>query len=243
MTRNLKALGLALVAVFALSAVVASGASASPALFTAEVSAEETAKIHGGQIGTDKFVIGTGANPAELTCATASLVGKALTQGKQSTEVTLEPTYATCHAIVTVLTVKVTRTATVTMNGCAYKFNATKNTASTPFSADLTIECPEVGGVTKTIEIHVYGNAAEPHNGTVICTYDIGHQTISNQIQLTNDASGTPDDIVAHVNATVALTNTIPNATCTTATSSVYTGTDTLTATTEAGVNTHATVS
>jgi uncharacterized metal-binding protein len=240
MTRELKALGMALAAALALGAVAASGASAEPAKFTAEVGAGETAKIHGDQIGTNVLTVGG----KEMTCATATLTGEALTKGPESTEVTLTPKYETCHTIVTILGFKVTRTATVTMNGCAYVFSATKETAGTPFSADLTIECPTTVEPHKQhqIEIHVYKNSAHEHNKEVLCTYDIGHQTIKDAIELTN----TPEhDIVAHINAAVATTNTIQNATCGNEANPTWilTGEDTLTATGEAGESVGATVS
>jgi hypothetical protein len=221
MTRNLKALGLALVAAFALSAVMASGASAKTAQFTTQAG---TVHIDGAQVETDKFFIGT----KELTCTTANLKGTA--EGPEQSTVTLTPTYETCHAIVTILGFKVTRTATVTMNGCDYVFQATKETNETPYSADLTVTCHE----GNEIEIHVYKNSAEPHSEEVLCTYDIHHQTITDAIQLTNtkDANGVMD-IHAHVNANVTLTNTIESATCGTGENlnAKYEGTDTLRAT------------
>jgi len=68
------------------------------------------------------------------------------------------------------------------MNECDFELNATRNTASTPFSADLTVKCPTGG---KPIEVHVY-NSATKHE-SVLCTYDIFHQTVNNAIQLTNE--------------------------------------------------------
>jgi len=83
MTRNLKALGLALVASLALSAMVASAASGSAALFTSSVAAGETAKIHGDQLaGTnDTFTV----NGIPLTCETVPVTGNAITAGPSST--------------------------------------------------------------------------------------------------------------------------------------------------------------
>ena len=149
--------------------------------------------------------------------------------------------------VVTVFGFPVTRTVTVTTNGCAYKVNATKNTNSaggihTPFSADLSIECPKVGEVTKEIEVHVYSNGAEPHSGSVTCTYDIPEQTVNNQIQLTNEP-GNPDDIVAHVTATLDITNTMPGGVCTNAITSEYHGKETLTATNAEDESVNSTVS
>jgi hypothetical protein len=218
MIRNLKVLGLALAAVFATSAVAASAASAAPAKFTAGVGAGETAEIKGGQIGADTFHIGV----RTYTCATATVQGEALTVGPESTEVTLTPTYGTCHTVI----LGVTRTLTVTTNGCAYRFNATKNTGGHAFSTDLHIECP----AGKKIEIHVY----DTHNANTLCTYDIEPQTILDAVELTNVGGNVVADITE---AEVELHNTIPNVLCNSSTNPVliYTGEDQVEAFGEAG--------
>ena len=227
MIRNLKALGLALAAVFALGAVIASSAAAEPAQFTVEgIGATETAKIKGGQTGTDTFSVG--ALPP-LTCKTATLSGKAESDGAHFTSVTLEPVYSECHVVIGGI---FTFPATVTMNGCAYTFNATKNTVvGKPFTADLTIECP----INKKIEIHVYETKAKHEKNEPICTFDIFHQEIKNAIQLTNTPAG---KITADVeSAPVAVHNTILNKTCGEETFpiSIYKGNDLLEATNEVG--------
>jgi hypothetical protein len=231
MIRNLKVLGLALAAVFAMSAVAASAASAAPAKFTAGVGAGETATIKGGQIGTDTFHIGI----RTYTCATATVEGKALTVGPESTEVTLTPTYGTCHAVI----FGITRTATVTTNGCAYRFNATKNTGGYPFSADLHIECPP----EKQIEIHVYETSnANDAGAKTLCTYDIKPQTVLDAIELTNVGG----NVVADINeAEVELHNTILSVLCNSSTNpiSVYTGEDKLEAFKEGGAKVESSVS
>lgn len=219
MTRNLKVLGLALVAAMALSAVVASAASAAAAKFTADtVPAGTTATVKGEQSGVNTFTLTSGLT---LTCAVATAEGPAVTKGPESTEVSLTPKYETCHVVVAGLT----KAVTVTVNGCTYEFNATKNTGGKPFGADLTIKCP----AGKQIEIHVYKNKEHVN---VECTYDLGHQLINNQIELTNQvvAGANNDDILAHVNATVTLTNTIKNAVCgqSDIETAVYAGTFTL---------------
>jgi hypothetical protein len=129
----------------------------------------------------------------------------------------------------------------VTVNGCEYTFNATKNTNSaaaptpgilTPFSADLTVVCP----AGKQIEIHVYNTAAHNDVGVgVLCTYNIGPQQINNQIRLTNIV-GAPNDILAHIHANVAVT-TASGGICGAANqTAVYKGTDTLQALNAVGV-------
>jgi hypothetical protein len=236
MTHIPKLSSLVLAAMFALGVVAAPGASAETARFTTQVGTPETANVHGAQINVDVLSLG-GSN--KMTCSTATLSGKALTAGSESMEVTLEPTYETCHTIVSILGAFVTRTMTITMNGCAYKFKATKKTEEVPYSADLTIECP----AEKQIELHVYDTTAHNDVGTAtLCTYDVSSQTIGNAIQLTNTEA---EDIRAHSEAEVAVTNTIRNSICGEAASltATYLGEDTLTATNEAGQSVGLTVS
>ena len=242
MIRNIKVLGLALAAVFALSAVAASAASAAPALFTAGVGAGETAGVSGGQ--TAKFGDTFKVNGNPLSCEVATVSGKAKTKGTSSTEVALKPKYENCHVIIAGF---LTLPATVTVNECEYTFNATKETTDTegnptPFSADLTIDCP----AGKQIEIHVYASKAKHEAKEPLCTYDIEPQgPINNHIQLTNQA-GTPNDILAHVtNLPIVLDNTIKSSTCgeTTHPEAIYNGTDTLQAEKENGTKVNASVS
>lgn len=217
MTRNLKSLGVALMSALALGAVMVSPALASPAVFTANVPAGVTAKIHGGQVGVNTITF-TGL---ALTCTKVTATGQAVTAGASSTEITVTPEFETCHVVVAGLT----KIATVTHNGCNFKLNATKNTSGKPFSADFTVECP-----SKPIEIHIYNAAAS--EATVLCTFDLGHQTITDQIELTN-ISGSPDDVLAHLNVPLTVHNTLPSAVCGQATNepATYHGTLTLQAT------------
>ena len=233
MTRKSKLLALALTMAFALSAVAASAASAEPALFTAEVGAGETAKVMGGQ--TEAFGNEFSMNGNPFACEVAALSGEAGTAGPSSTTVSLKPKYENCHVIAFGF---ITLPATVTVNGCEYKFNATKNTPdtesnNTPFGADLAIVCPE----NQQIEIHVYESAAKHANDEPLCTYDIAPQTVNSHIQLTNHANS-PNDIIAHVtNLPIEFDNTIQSSLCgeTTHPNAIYNGEATLTAEDEAG--------
>jgi len=240
MTRNLKVLGLALLAVFAFSAVAASGASAAQAKFTCAVAAGELCEIHAEQAAgtTDTFTIE--GVPSPLTCVIANATGfleesEVHKKGPESPWATFTPEYKECHVVL----LGVTKFVTVTHNECRYTFEATKNTASTPFSADLTIICKE----PKQIEIHVYNDAAHKEE---ICTYDVRHQTIKDQIQLTNEfPAGKPDDVLAHVNAKVLVHNTKPVGVCgvLSTPNAIYKGTQTIRGTNEAKQFVNSTVS
>ncbi len=228
MIRKLKALGLALVAVFAVGAVASSVASAEvtkAGLFTFNVGANEQAEIHAEQVGAtvNTFTM----NGLALTCGTVNLTGNPVktkaspnqdevegnTKGPQSTDITLTPTFGpnNCHMVVAGLT----KTVTVTTNGCAFVLDAktteTKGVVSN--TALTTVECP----AGKKIEIHLYSTAAT--ETTTTCTYDIdpAANTTVPGITLDNKVN-TPtaaNDILATVKLEgITLNNTIVNAVC-----------------------------
>jgi hypothetical protein len=228
MTRNLKTLGLAIVAALALSAVLASAAAAEAGNFAANVAEEETAKIDGSQIGTNTFTI----NGLSVTCATANLTGKAKSAGPQFTEVSLEPVNEKCDVVVA----GIKKTATFTTNGCTYVLNATrqKTESGVDYPVDLAISCAE----GKQIEVHIYNE--KEAEATTLCTYDVKAQTLSTGITATNKEN-TPtsaDDVIMDLNVTsIAATNTKTSAVCGTSetVTASYKGESTFQATTEGG--------
>lgn len=146
MARNLKILGLTLVATFAFSAIIASGASAFTT-FTA-VGAEDTTLSASG-IGSGQ-VFSTGES--KTTCTEISF-DNATMAAESATEITAEPTYGgTCTITIGSLG---TLTAKIDTNGCHYLFTA---------SGFVHIKCPEgkqieitakiLGTFRKCIDIH-----------------------------------------------------------------------------------------
>lgn len=126
--RNLKILGLALVAVFALSAMAASMASADD--LTAE---KYPVTLTGDQDGqTDVFTTTAGT----VTCKKASYHG---TISGPSTEVSATPTYSECLAL--------GFTGTIDMNECTYKFKI-GGSGSTTSTVDIV--CPAGKEITVT---------------------------------------------------------------------------------------------
>lgn len=122
MTRRLKAFGLLLFAATAMTATLASAASANP-LFHIEM---EDTTLTGGQITPNVLTTDLG----EMKCETIKYDG---TQGPfTSTTLTLTPTFEKCK-IGGVNT-------TVTMNGCSYLFHLGPNEEN--FEASMDIECP-----------------------------------------------------------------------------------------------------
>lgn len=138
MHRNLKALGLALVAVFAMSAVAASAASAKYDTFRTQngetvtptvssISASQRFKIEGAE--------------EESNCKEISATGSLL---DKTTDVTVAPTYSNCTATRNGSTVA----ATVETTGCEYTFTGETNASE---HAEVHILC-ETG---KSIHIKV----------------------------------------------------------------------------------------
>ena len=248
MIRNLKALGLALVAMFAMSAVAASVASAettNPGLFTAKVGATELAKIDAEQEGTNLFTL----NGLALTCGTVTLSGNPVKtkaaapdevettlKGPEFTDVTLSPIFGpnNCHVVIAGLT----KTITITTNGCAFVLDSKTTVTKTGFdnTALTTVECP----TGKKIEIHVYSEKAGEVSTT--CTYDIeaiAANTTVPGITLTNkiNTPASADDITADINVFITINNTIKSAVCgqNAIEKTTYHGEVTIQATNEAG--------
>ena len=155
MSRNLKALGMSLMAVLALSAVVASAAQANK-VTAAKYTATLTGKDTGKKVGEyARLTIGNGARFVE--CEEANLTA---TLKEAETVITTTPTYNKCFAngLTTV-------PATVTMNECDFVLEATSKT-----SARASVKCP----AGKQIQVHVYESKATHESNTSLCTYDIG---------------------------------------------------------------------
>lgn len=195
MTRYLAILGSTLVGAVALLALTnpfvgAVEEQTIPAYIEASVGNEETAKIDGSQIGTNKITIGENA---PLTCESIDYNGEAMTPGEASARVLITPKYTTCHVIDTFLG---TRTATVAMNGCGLELTAQETITESEeghFVAETGITCPE----GKEIEIVVYNTSNPSHSGaSALCTFKVKPQSGLTGTTLTNEET----DIVADFN-------------------------------------------
>ena len=181
MTRNLKALGLALFAMFAMSAVVASAASAhTPPRFTAP--AEATIRAEKDVV--DTFFTVTGL---ETFCETVSFhgVGPAAVSSENQT---ITPTYTNCKAesIIGTVEVKVTGFGHYgeADKGCDYRLRADEK-------ADLVCETgKEVTVDAGTCVIHI-----PPQVGLGTITYTTGLRT------------GNVHDLTVHIDLTSITTN------------------------------------
>jgi hypothetical protein len=175
MTRNLKALGLALAAVFAMSALGASSAAAEPEFTGIEtttpggehVSTHVHTTIDGSQHGAEPDVFTLGS--VSIRCNEAKYTGTSA-DGSDPT-LTVTPTYSECKAAFTFVT-------HVEMNGCDYLFHAgTQVTAGMHYTGTVDIVCPEnqsitlrvttLAGATKCL-IHI-----RPQTGLTGITYTV----------------------------------------------------------------------
>jgi hypothetical protein len=125
MIRNLKALGLSLVAVLALGAMMASAAQAAP--FFHSESAPAIQK--GTEVEKNKFTTASGT----VECASTF---RGTTTSTTTTTVTMKPTYSNCTAFGFV-------GATIDVNECGYMFHLVEN--SSPATATVDLECTNAG--------------------------------------------------------------------------------------------------
>jgi hypothetical protein len=204
MTRNFKALGLALVAVFVMGAF-ASAAQANDARITAE---SYPASLDGNQLVANVFE----REGRKVTCEVATLSGTITASA--ATTVTATPTYSNCHAII--LGVKFP--ATVTMNGCDFLFHLTgelNGVGAHTYTAISDLVCT----TPNEVEVHIYENAAKHTAGTSMCTIKIPWQNSKTTIDLTNKDANPPvtpkNYIEAHINVAAITSSVSPtNATC-----------------------------
>jgi hypothetical protein len=136
MNGKLRRFGLALLAIFAFGAVVASGASAAENVYTFE-----SGTVEGSQLEVSEFETSVGT----VKCQKATF--SATVEGEEASELTVTPAYSEC---------KVGElSAPIDMNGCKYKFSAPTDTGQAP-PADLHAEV-HIVNCTKAIEVTAPG--------------------------------------------------------------------------------------
>jgi hypothetical protein len=218
MPHKMKVLGLALIAVFALSAVAASSAFAAEGVITAGVS---NATVTGSQIGKNLFTIGsTGARKVE--CSVATFKG---TLASAASNVSVSPSYSGC------ITSPGGGPATVSVSSsCSYSLTATTKTNETTGTGSATVVC-SAGGL-----ISIVANSTA---GSKICEYTVGGQAASGSIAWTSQSS----DVLLSLNPKVVVTVSFGSAaacgaTAVATTSGTLSGEATGTADTSGGVAT-----
>jgi hypothetical protein len=241
MKAKLKSLGAALVAVLAMSALLASAAHAQTT-FTLTGDAGTT-KLDGVNSGAHVFTQSAGRS---YTCTSVTSTGAVILP---TSTVTVSPVFTGCTSSIGVGT---PLPVTITMNGCDFLFHLTGTDADGDpdgYVGDTDVLCPE----SKKIDIHVYKEGTQPSEHSdptkILCTYTIGPQTVNSGIggssaityDITTGAKSSEDDIDITTNATGIVmtkdTGTITN--CGSANqTATYTGTSTVTGTSSLGVKT-----
>ncbi len=167
MTRNLKVLGLALVAVFAMSAVAASAASANQWMTAGNVNA----KIIADQVAEEQHVFKVEGASTEVKCKTAHFEG-AEEISSPATTVDVTPSYSNCNAFLGL-------SATVTNQGCHYKLHIGSTTGTaTWYMTPLTLIC------TGSNKIVIEAGTCKASVG--------GEQTFENGVEYMNNG-GSPE--------------------------------------------------
>lgn len=183
MTRNLKGLGLALIAVFALSALVASPVQAKPQATCEQYPCVLTGEaIEHGELGsTHRFTVAG----KSVTCTTVKYDSTISSAAESEEVVTVTPTYKGCSANPGSLPV------TITMNGCDTRIHGGKEDKEGHFvEVELDLTCP----VGKKAEIHFYSNAEKHALGSSLCTIKI--PPINNVVANTDtNIAGSPDHV------------------------------------------------
>lgn len=172
MIRNLKGLGLCLVAVLALGAVLASSASA-------RFEGEGAGTITLTRSANTNQVFTVTAGGLAVTCTTVG--GEGSGTGGITEDVTFAPTYSGCtHPA---------GTAHVSMNGCKYTFTS---------AAGTTNSTVHITGCNAGKKIVITVTSF----GFSVCTYEIGEQTPAGTVENTNLGSGTTREVQVHSKVT-----------------------------------------
>jgi hypothetical protein len=188
MIRNLKALGLALVAVFAMSAVVASGAQAEQFYHSSA-----TPTTLSGTIGSTNIFHVPGAGTVE--CNTASFPGTVV--GTTVSEIRVTPVYTGCVAFGFATTDIIT-------TECHYLFT-TPTTTGTTSHAPLHVECTGANKIKITPTFF----------GASVCTVEVGSQTPGGVVDFENkSSSAVPPVPESHVLVTSTATGISHTAGC-----------------------------
>jgi len=159
MNRKFKALGLAFVAVLAMSAVVASAAQAKESIQLTAASYPATIHATGEGVG-ENFNTEAG----KITCKVSHYHA---TLNEASSSVTVKPTYTECSAFGGLFS------ATVNTEECHYVFTGTEKVAAGQYRAHVNVTCPE-------------GQSIKITAGT--CKAEVKAQTGLTTVDLTNNA-------------------------------------------------------
>ena len=226
MTRNIKAFGLMLVSVFAVSAIAASAASANPADFAAS---SYPAHVIANGVGKQSFVTSEGTS---LTCeevgGVPAVTGTAILN-EQGNSLTVEAPegkgtemFHNCHATIPKIPI------TVHMNGCKFTFNSGKlvsdesgTTASSGNTATGSVSIVGCESQTKGITWTIGENGKT-------CHIDIPEQNqVSGSVHYTTKTEGGVEYVEVNVKNLVFNFDTTGGTACSGSTESAVTATTT----------------
>ena len=175
MSRYLKALGLGLIAVVAVSALATSAASAGKLTVSAY-----PAVLSGVQTGEANKISFEGGR--SLECGEIFYLGE-YKEGEVAEEMaSLAAQYKNCSATI----LGNVTPATITTNGCALTLSFGSVANATSATGQTNIKCP----AGKKIETHIWKTDAEhTANGAAFCTYTIGEQTATGTVNYSADAT------------------------------------------------------
>ncbi len=194
MNRKIKALGLAFIAVVAMSAISASAAQATPKFECSEYPCTATGA---SSVGAEKFTTEAGT----VECNSHFLVEE-FEKSEDITEpvstVTVTPTYTNCKAFGFL-------SATVSVESCDYVFHATEKVETKVYKHHVDVVCPtgqSIKIVASTCKAEVPGKAGL----TTVKTTNVG-ETVTVQPEVTNiPLTVTQDGIGCPFNGTGAKT-------------------------------------
>jgi hypothetical protein len=197
MIRNLKALGLMVVAALAISAMFVSAAQATEGNGfytcgkTATPNVHTTCNVHGEQYGTvaENFFEAGGQ---KVTCENAGVTFTAHMPTGTSTHLTVTPHYKDCSAE--------GLPATVSMNGCTYTFRRPTTSGKThPWDATVDLVCP--AGKSVDIEVFLFGTPTGSHTVNA-CTVKVLPKNGLTNSEASVNTTGAKDDLTLTANIT-----------------------------------------
>lgn len=190
MIRNIKALGLAIVAVAAMSMVAASAVQASELHVT---TAENNAVITGQQTGINRFQI-TPPEGASVECEEATFEGTVSRAGAgqqittKDTQVTA--TYAKCTAFGI--------GSQVLMNGCKYTITG----EHTPAGQQTPVTANPANGKTAYVDITGCTSGKQVEVKAPGCTIKVPEQNTLSHLVFSNTGSGNTQDVDVEITVT-----------------------------------------
>jgi hypothetical protein len=211
MTRYLKALGLTLFAALAISAVMASAASAVPFKVKSSLTKPVITSSADGKISL-------GFNLGKLSCTIDNEVGVDGEEEGEEVELLLTPTYEECSLAGV--------PAKIDTNGCEEEFDPVDKDANGNFEGEVEIICP-----TKSMEITAEGCTITIPAQKKLLTMTFQNKGTGNSRELTVERNITK---LTYTEDPVGATPSCP--TKTTRTDGTFSGASTLTAETDKGV-------